>query len=788
MSKQANARNRAIGAIFLAALPLSAVYAQEAAPASEQDAAPAASESVPPAADQTVSPEAKLPDVVVETKPAPAPLPRKPKARYKPATGKVVNVATPTSAPPETVGGAAGVSDGSSPATASTKGYVVDGRFEATKTSTPLVEVPQSVSTVTRKQLQDRSPQTLGDTLQYVPGVRLNVSGYDPRFDTFYIRGFDATYTGIYRDGLRQIGSGFGQFRTEPYGLDSITILRGPIASLYGSSNAGGIVDMYSKRPTETPFNEVELQVGSFDRVQGNFDFSGPGIPGSGVLYRMTGIVRDSDTEALGVPDDRVYMAPAMTFKIDPDTKLTILGEYMYSKGGANMAWYNDYSGPRVQRTDIWSGDPAFNDFDQTQQRIGYEFEHRFNDAVQFRQKARYSHFVSVGRYIDLVEEVAPDYWTRQTGVIDSHVQNFFVDNQVEVRGNTGPLSHVAIAGTDVGYVRYKEGFGFGDPIEDGGTVPPLVNGNYGQQFIPTPALSTITHQSQWMVGTYLQDQIKLGRWMMTLGGRQDWVDTDTDTDGSVVRQNDKAWTGRAGLSYLFDSGFAPYIAYGTGFVANSGTDYFTGTPFKSTTSESKEVGFKYFPKGLNASITSAVFDIQQTNGLQTRCGDIGGGVIDCGPVQTGVLRSRGFEIEANATLSNGISLIAAYSYVDMRIEDDTSGTQGNVLSSVPFNTLSVWVDYTVQSGAAAGLGLGLGVRAIGTSFGDEENTFKNSGHALFDLAARYDLSKLGSGFKGATLQLNVSNVFDTQDDVCSSGYCYLDQGRTVLGSLRYRW
>lgn len=552
-----------------------------------------------PANAQEPATSVPLPEVVVQGQAQPKP--KKTALKSKGSTAK--SQAPAVSAPKEPVA----VSDGSSTPAGATNGYVATEGTAATKTSTPLIEVPQSVSTVTRQQLQDRAPQSLGDAIQYVPGVRVNVSGFDPRFDSFNIRGFDATYTGMYRDGLRQMPSSFGQFRTEPYGLDSITILRGPTSSLYGASNAGGIVDMYSKRPTETPFNEIEFQAGSYDRFQGNFDFSGPTSPGSNVLYRLTGIVRDSDTEAMGVPDNKIYLAPAVTFKIDPDTKLTILGEYMHAETGGNMAWYNDEVDGHAHRTNIWSGDPAFNAFDQTQERIGYEFEHQFNDVLTFRQKARYSHIDSVGEYIDLYEEIDPNVWTRNNGIIYSNVNNFVIDNQAEARFSTGPLKHVAIAGVDLAYVWYREAEGHGDPIEDGGIVPPLVNYNYGQQYIPKPEISSITHQDQLMVGTYLQDQIKLDRWVLTLGGRHDWVNTDTDTDGDALKQSDAAWTGRAGLSYLFDSGFAPYVAYGTGFVANSGTDFETGKPFDATTSESKEAGLKYFIPGYNASITSAV-------------------------------------------------------------------------------------------------------------------------------------------------------------------------------------
>jgi len=724
----------------------------------------------------------QLPEVVVQSQNKPkTPTRKKTRTTKKKTTSVQAASAMPLNEP------TAAPSDGASTPPGATDGYAAKEGIAATKTATPLVEVPQSISTVTRQQLEDRKPQSLNESLGYVPGVRVNMSGFDPRFDNFYIRGFDATYTGVFRDGLRQMTSSFGQFRTEPYGLDSISILRGPVSSLYGGSNAGGIVDMYTKRPTETPFREVEFIAGNHDRFQGNFDFSGPIAPGSDVLYRMTGIVRDSNTEALGVPDDRLYLAPAVTFKIDPDTKITILGEYMDAQTGGNMAWYNDYSSGHAQRTDIWSGDPNFNAFDQTQERIGYEIEHRVNGILTVRQKARYSHLSAVGEYIDVLEEISPDVFTRNNGVIYSKVDSFVIDNQAEARFTAGPFKHVVLAGIDGAFVSSWEGSGYGDPIEDGGIVPPLVNYNYGQQHIPTPPISTVTAQKQFMVGAYLQDQIKLDKWSLTLGGRRDWVDTSTNTDGDVEKQQDGAWTGRAGLSYLFDSGIAPYISYGTGFVPNAGTDLSTGKPLDPTTSESKEVGLKYFIPGMNASITSALFDIQQTKGVIFRNVDVNG-VEEYGAVQAGVLRSRGFELEGQASLDNGLSLLFAYSYIDMRIEDNEAGTEGNVQSSVPFNTLSFWGDYTMQSGRAAGLGFGLGVRYIGSSFGNDENTFKNSGHTLFDLAAHYDLGKLDPKFTGARLQMNVNNLFDTRDDVCSFDYCYLDQGRTILGSLRYRW
>ncbi|MDQ8697309.1 TonB-dependent siderophore receptor [Hyphomicrobium sp. LHD-15] len=734
-----------------------------------QDAGPAAA----PAKQDPAS--TALPPLEVTTSGA-----KKAKAQKKTKTPPSQTTSTAAQAEPS----APKPSDGSSTRAGAVNGYVVKDGTVGTKTDTPLQEVPQSISTVTRQQLEDRKPLSLGDSLAYVPGVRINQSGFDPRFDSFYIRGFDATNTGVYRDGLRQLNSGFGQFKTEMYGLDSVTALRGPSGALYGSSNAGGIIDMYTKRPTETPFNEVEYVMGNHDRFQGNFDFSGPAPSNNNVLYRFTGVVRDSDTQYWGIPDDRIYLAPAFTFKIDSDTKLTVFGEYMDLKIGSNTAWFQDRSDPdHTRRTNIWSGDPGFEFYDQTQERVGYEFERRVANGITVRQKARYEHLSEESAYIDIddtlytPQPLAPDEFSRSAGSVRSSFHALNMDNQVEAKFSTSALQHTVLAGVDIGYITFKEGTGYE-------TALPLIDFNYGQQFIPVPPISSVTKQNQLQVGAYLQDQIKLDKWVLTLSGRHDWVSTETEGEEDG---NDKALSGRTGLTYLFDSGLAPYIAWGTSFVPNAGTDARTGKVFDPTTAESEEIGVKYLVPGYNASLNAALFNIEQEGGTFYDPNPL----ID-GYVQRGRVRSRGFEIEGITTLTNGLSLQASYTYVDMKIlegiDENGESAVGNTPSSTPRHLLSVWGYYTVSDGAFRGLGFGSGVRYTGTSFGNDRNTFENGARGIVDAAMHYDLVGLSPQFEGARLQLNVSNVFDKLVDTCSSDYCYQDQGRTILGSLRYRW
>ncbi|MCG5475489.1 MAG: TonB-dependent receptor plug domain-containing protein, partial [Sinorhizobium fredii] len=224
-------------------------------------------------------------------------------------------------------------------------GYVGTSSATGAKVDTPFLQTPQSISSVTEQQLKDRNPQTLLDVLAYTPGSRVNAFGFDPRFDSFSVRGFDVTYTGVFRDNLRQPGASSSIFKTEPYGLEGVSILRGPSSALYGASGAGGLFNLITKRPTEVPLHELQVQYGTDNRYQGQFDFSGPVNETDPVYYRLTGLLRDSDTEQVSVPDDRAYIAPAFTWKPDEDTSLTVLGEYSRTKTGGTAAYYNDPTG-----------------------------------------------------------------------------------------------------------------------------------------------------------------------------------------------------------------------------------------------------------------------------------------------------------------------------------------------------------------------------------------------------------------------------------------------------------
>ncbi|RWC48024.1 MAG: TonB-dependent siderophore receptor [Mesorhizobium sp.] len=649
-------------------------------------------------------------------------------------------------------------------------GYVAKKDRIGTKTDTPLAKIPQAISVVTQKQIEDQKPRTLNETLGYAASANPNSFGFDTRYDAFFLRGFQAFYNGMFRDGLRQYNGPSAWFKTEPYGIEGVTILKGPASSLYGVSGPGGIVNVVTKRPKEEQYREIELLAGEHNRFQAALDASGPVNEDGSILYRFTSLGRKSDTELSGYPDDKVYLAPAVTFKPDEDTKLTILGEYSKSVTGGTAAFYNSSYGVL---SNLYEGDPAWNDFDQTQGRIGYEFEHRFNDVLTVRQNLRYNAVDSdieySGHYAIGADQPLQRYWGHYTETM----KNFVVDNMAQFEFDTGQVKHTAVGGIDYAWSDYDAGSGLSYvSVDDIKSMPvPHSGGQEMNQF-----------------GVYLHDQMEWNDFTLFTSGRYDWVDTtSTAADYSTSKQKDSAFSGRLGLSYQTEWGITPYVNYSTSFSPNIGFVYddvtsTVGRVARPTIATQKEIGVKYEIPDHNATVSAALFDIDQKDGV----------VFDA---STGInkqrqldLNSRGVELEANASLDNGFSFIASYTYLRVKIERGAEGTDGKELSATPNHILSLWGHYQFENGTLEGLGLGTGVRVAGSSYGDDTNTLKNSARAFVDASLSYDFGYRNPKLEGVKLQVNAKNLFDNWKTICSAGYCYRDEGRSLFASLRYRF
>ncbi len=647
-----------------------------------------------------------------------------------------------------------------------TDGYVPKSGRTATKTNTPIAQTAQSVSVISSRQLDDRQPQNVGEALSYTPGVRAGQYGSEPRYDAFKIRGIDLTYTGIFRDGLRQISSPNGLFRIETYGVEALTVLRGPAASLYGASSSGGIVDIISKRPTEETLREVELQYGSYGRVQGAFDLSGPVTDDNVLLYRLTGLARDARNEIEAVKDDRIMIAPALTWQPDDGTHFTVLGEYMDSTTGGTWGYINNYGpgGTSIGATPVYGGDARFNDFTQKQWRIGYELDHDLGEGVTLHHKLRYSNLSN------RQEWVFQDF----PGIGYEDNQGVATDTYLESEFQTGAAQHKLIAGVDYSFMEYDARQGSG---------PDLFTDSYTY----VPEITYYEKQRQNTIGVYVQDQIEIDAWRISAGLRHDWH-TSTYTPGGVdYARTDSETTGRASIGYVTPWSIMPYVSYGTSYVANPGVVIVSGGGTHQadpTLGRQYEIGMKYEIPNQNILLSAAFYNIDQENAsvYETSSG--------INLLRQLDLRSRGVEFEATASLDNGLSFTGGYSYNDVKITKLTPETVGNQLNSSPYHMFSLWADYQVQSGALEGLGLGAGVRYVGSSFGDNQHTpvLSNGARTFVDAAIRYDLENINPAMKGVRLQVNATNLLNEVNQVCTTGFCYYDEGRKVVATVRYRF
>lgn len=648
-----------------------------------------------------------------------------------------------------------------------------------TKTDTPIVEIPQSISVITVEQMRERGIHGIDEAIRYTAGAQGGGYGVDSRSDWLLVRGFSPAR---YMDGLAlPDGSGTGITRIEPYGLEQLEVLKGPSSVVYGAMPPGGMINMVSKRPTAAPLHEIELQAGSFDLRQVAFDVGGPLDADGHWLYRLTALARQSDTPVDYIADDRYYVAPTLAWQPTDATSLTFLAHWQRAST-ASGAGFLPAQGTllpnpngRIPRN-RFTGEPGYNDYDKTIESIGYEFAHAFGNGVTFRQNLRLGWAdidpsAGVGAF-----GLAADLRTLQRYLFptEEHSKTAGVDNNVQFAFETGAVSHRVLAGLD--YRRsqndYASAFAFGvAPID-------IFDPVYGAP-VTIPAYTSHTDQVQKQLGVYAQDQLSIDRWIVTLGVRKDRVDTDTDDliARTSASQSDDEASGRVGVSYLFDSGFAPYASYSQSFQPTVGSD-FAGRPFEPTTGDQVEAGIKFQPAGADGLVTLAAFEITQKNSK----------TIDPNhtlyQVQQGETKLSGIELEGRWNLGPGLSVYGAYTYTDSEVTRTTDlPSLGKKVALLPRQQASAGFDYTSTQGALAGFGFGGGVRYVGRHFGDIYNQWETPGYTLFDAALHYDLERW-------RLQLNASNLLDKEYvSVCNSNtWCYYGYERQVTATARYRW
>lgn len=652
-----------------------------------------------------------------------------------------------------------------------TGSFVQSQASTATKTDTPILVTPQSVSVITRDQLTLQNPQDIGQAISYSSGVSPSEFGFDPRFPQFQIRGFNEFYGGLYQDGLRLPASDFIAPLLEPYGLEQLEIVRGPTSVLYGQNNPGGMVNLTTKRATDGTFGEAQIQVGSFDRYDGRFDFNTPLTDDDSVQGRITGLYREANTQYPNVPDDEYYLAPSLTWKPRQGTTITFLANVQRVSGGESDEYYAKYLLPPGYPQSVYQGDPNFGHSTQRSFAIGYMLDQTLDSNWSLHQSFRFNDSED-----DLIVANPITFDTATTLLIDAEhlhetMDSIALDTNVTGKVETGPLSHTLIFGVDYLNSPFSS-LEHDDPAPDANYFNPVYT-----LALPMPTtLTSATHQGASQVGLYAQDQIQYGdHWFLTGGLREDFTSQSTSTIGSTAaaNQEDNALTGRIGLVYLTDIGLAPYISYSTSFVPQQGTDY-AGHAFDPLTGKQVEGGIRYMPKSGWISLTASVYDITEQNVLSADPNPAHIGY----QVETGEERSRGFEFEGILTPMPGMNVTAAYTYDDVRITQTTDPTQLNHQpGNTPATQVSVFGDYTFQNGFLRGFGGGAGLRYTGPSYDGPDNVFRNGSQTYFDADLHYAVDHW-------RIALNGTNLADSHTPVCFGGVCHFSRDRTLIGSI----
>ena len=653
-------------------------------------------------------------------------------------------------------------------------GYRVPNATSATRTDTPIRDIPQSIQVVPQQVLEDQQVQRVEDALENVSGVQQTVSSLNVA-TSFLIRGFETT--NIYRDGLRDptnFSSG-----SELANIDRIEVLKGPAAVLYGQGELGGLVNFVTKQPLAEPFYSVEGTVGNFNLYGGAIDLTGPLNDSRTLLYRLNVSGQRSDTFIDFSEIERYQFAPVLTWQIGKNTALTFEADYQdrrYPSVPGLPAVGTVLPNPFGELPrDRFLGDPDFNYRDIEALRVGYRFEHRFSENWLVRNSfkatfqsldAKFAFPVGLQANNRLFDQlyaanVEPD--DRRVYAVDTNVVGKF---------RTGSIEHQVVFGVNFDRSNVSRNIILArlDPID-------IFNPVYGR----TPGAirqRIITDAYSESVGFYIQDQISLlDNLKLVLGGRFDLVNQKQENlvSSTTSEQDDQAFSPRVGIVYQPIQPVSLYASYSRAFnPATPGTILVSGAAAEPERGTQYEAGIKAeFLQG-RLSSTLAFYELTRSNVLTPSPTD------PFASVQTGEQRSRGVELDVAGEILPGWRVIASYAYTDAQITEDNRYEVGNQLINVPENSASLWTTYEVQTGGLKGLGFGVGLRYVGEREGDLENSFSLPSYLRTDATIYYKRNN----FRAA---LNVNNLFDTEYfEAAQNGRAGVFPGAplTVIGTI----
>lgn len=656
-------------------------------------------------------------------------------------------------------------------------GYLARGTETGVKSGVPLSEVPQSITVVTSTELEKRQPRQVEDAIKYSAGINPSTWGTDDRYDQFSVRGFDIGSNSLYRDGLPQKSLNFNGFSSDPYMLERVDILRGPAGVLYGSNDAGGMVNLVTKRPVFERLADAQLGYGSHGTAEVGFDVGNVLNKDGTLAGRITGLWRDGETQVDPSQNDRAFLAAGLTWAPTDHTSVTVLGHVQKDRltpiGMSPIAGEDYDTAWGRMPSDFAYKQSDYNHFNTEQQSIGWDIRHEFSKDLILSSRARYAHQTTDYAQLDYsaASEAGLSYYPFRN---DEEARTFGIDTTLEWKTNLGAADNSLVIGADYQHSRneYKQ------YLDDGiiYTVP-FDDPNFDFD-VTDPALSSKNRATYTEKGIYLQNHMKFDNgFTLTAGLRRSWFENEAEDllAKTLNNQKDSATTGMIGGTYDYGNGLTQYLSYTEGFIQNVGTTIDNQT-LDPSRNKQWETGLRYETNSGDLLLGAAVFDLRKTNVKDYDLRDPTWGSFS----QVGEIRSRGIELEARGRVTDTLQAVAAYTYLDTEITKSADPSKlGNQNAMAPHNQVSLWLDWDAAR-FVPGLSVGAGLRYNSSSYSTQANIRETPSYTLADLSVRYEVDPF-------TVDLGVTNLFDREYyGVCYDNYgCSMGEGREVSLTLK---
>lgn len=564
----------------------------------------------------------------------------------------------------------------------------------ATRTDTPLRDIPQSIQVIDEEFIEEQNAIYLKDVLPYVSNVGYQ-QGEGAR-DDFIIRGFTAL-DDVFKDGVRD---DIRQQYRDLANVERVEVLKGPSAALFGRGSSGGIINLVTKKPTDKPVMGAELMLGSYDLRRGSVDFGGP-LASDVLGYRFNAAYERSESFRDNVNWERFFIAPTLGWRLTPNTSALLQFEYLKDNRTPDRGVPAVGDRPAPVPVDTFLGEPF--DKQETEVRsVNLTLDHRFSAAWSLRNVFRYAD-TDVNQLGTRNGALQADQRTlsRFFARFDLPQENYFNQTEALYKAQLGGMAHQLLFGLELG--QQSRDF-FNQQV-----AAPSID-IYNPVHTATPPTfgapninSSFTAKT---VGLYLQDQIAFtSKWKALLGGRFDYFDQHQDNhlNGTDQDRIDREWSPRVGLVFQPTEVNAFYANFSRSFLP-SGNGLFFPAGASSLEPESStlyEVGNKNDFLDGRLSATLALFQLSKEN-IVTGSGTE--------RVQIGEQRHRGIELDVTGELLPRWDVRASFALLDAEITESRDGFEGDRPANAPERSGSLWSTYTLPTG----FGLGGGVIYMG--------------------------------------------------------------------------